>query len=65
VAIGRSGNSSEWDATGIYNRRAFGALFSPIYRASARLFTATGSLGDAAVDGHIGQLQADHPVVGF
>lgn len=63
VAVCRDGDGSEWDAVGIYDRRAFEALFTLIYRAFARFLATTGSFGDAAIDGHIGQLQADEPIV--
>ena len=40
MAIGWSCYSSERDALCIYDRRAFDALLSPIYRVSARLLAA-------------------------
>jgi hypothetical protein len=55
VAVGRSYYGSERDALGIYDRGAFDAQFASVYRVSARLFASTGSLGEAAIDGHIGK----------
>jgi hypothetical protein len=56
VAIGRGCYSSERDPLGIYDCGAFDALFAPVYGISACFLAAAGSLGDAAIDGYIGEL---------
>jgi hypothetical protein len=65
VAIGRGGDGPERDTVSVYDRGTLDALFAPIYGTFARLLAATGSLGNAAVYGHIGEIQADHPVIGI
>ena len=56
MAIGWSCYSPNRDALGIYERGAFDALFAPVYGISASFLTATGRLGDAALDRHVGKL---------
>ena len=43
----------------------FSALLSPVHRAFACFLAAAGSFGDAAIDGHVGQIETDGAVVGF
>jgi len=45
--------------------RAFYALLSSVHRASDCLLSSAGSLREAAIDGHIGYIEADGPVVGL
>jgi hypothetical protein len=65
MTVGRGGYGSYRNAVGVYDHRAFETLLAPIYRASTRLLASTGSLCDAAIYGHVGQIEADHPVVGI
>jgi hypothetical protein len=58
-------DDSESDALGVHGRRALDASFSAIHRALACLLTAARSFGDAAIDGHLGELKTDDPIVGF
>jgi hypothetical protein len=55
VAIGTPEPSASWDRF-IHP--------SPVHRAAPGALTAAGCLGGAAVHGHVGQLQADHLLVG-
>jgi hypothetical protein len=55
MAISRGCYGSERDAPGIYDRGSFDALFAPVYGISACLLAATGSLGDAAIDGYVSE----------
>ena len=62
VAIGRCGYySAERDTVSVYDRGAFDALLSPIYRASCRPLATTRSLGDAAIDGYLGE--SSNPII--
>ena len=63
MTVGRGSYGSYRNAVGVYDHRAFETLLAPIYRASTRLVASTGSLCDAAIYGHVGQIEADHPVV--
>src|SRR5215203_3574236 len=65
MAVGRSRDHSQGDALRIDCHRAFDALLSSVYRAPARLLTPARSFGDAAIDGHVGHIEADESVVGF
>jgi site-specific DNA recombinase len=63
VPIGASRNDVQRDAGGVRHQGALESLLAPIdRRPPGHLATARG-LGDAAVDGQVVQLQADHPVV--
>jgi hypothetical protein len=64
VAVGAGGDQPKRDPRTIGGHRAFAALLAPIDRGAASDPTATGGLGDAPIDRHIGQLQADELVVG-
>src|ERR687893_253938 len=64
MAVCRGGGSSRWDALGVDDPRALDAPLSPIYGTSARLLAPAGSLGDAPIHGHVGQIETDHPIVG-
>jgi hypothetical protein len=48
---------------GLGSDRALQALLPAVDRGAARTFAAARGLGDAAVDGYLGQLQTDHAVV--
>ncbi len=53
----------EGEPTGVYDRGAFHALLSSIYRTSTGSLTAAGDFGGAAIHGHIGEFQADEVTV--
>ena len=63
MAVGPSGDQMQWHAGGVGQGRAFEPLFASIHRASPRRLASTRRFRDAAVDGHIVQLQPDHPVI--
>jgi len=65
MAIGRGRDRAERDAIRVNDRGAFETSFAPIHRAFGSFLAATRSFGDAAVDGHLAELQADHPIVGI
>ncbi len=62
---GAANAPSEGDAFPVHHRRALEALLPAIHRAFARLLSSAGGLRYAAIDGHVRELQADAPVVGF
>jgi hypothetical protein len=64
MAVGRGCYSSQWDALGVYDHRTLDATFSSVHGAFARLLATAGSLRDAAIYGHIGEVEANHPVIG-
>ena len=61
----RGSDGSEWDAAGIYNSRAFEALFTPTHRALTCPLATTRCFGDTAVHSYIGQLQTDNSIISF
>jgi hypothetical protein len=63
VPVGRGGNHSERDPRCIDGQRALEALLASIDGAASGLLAAARRLGDAAIDGEVGQLQAAHAVV--
>src|SRR5918995_5538179 len=64
VAVGPCRDHPERDTPRIHHRRAFDAPLAAVHRAPARLPAATRSFGDAPIDAHIGQFEADNPIVG-
>jgi hypothetical protein len=56
MTVGRGGYGSYRNAVGVYDHRAFEPLLAPVYGASTRLLASTGSLRDAAIYGHLGQI---------
>ena len=64
MPIGRGRDRRQRDARRIDGDRALEPLFAPIHGAATRHLATAWRLGDAAIDRHVVQLQADHPVVG-
>jgi hypothetical protein len=64
VPVGRRGHRGERDAGGIDRQRALHALLASIHWAASGHLAAAGRLGDTAIDGEVGQVQTDHPIVG-
>jgi drug/metabolite transporter (DMT)-like permease len=64
VGVGASCDHGQRDAVGVDQIRALGALLGPIHRARPGHLPAAGRLGDASVDSHVGEFEADHPVIG-
>ena len=58
VPVCRSGYNPKRDTLGINGHRAFDALFS-LSTGLVRLVASTRSFGDAAIDGHLGEFQAN------
>src|SRR3712207_631622 len=65
MAVGRGDDEPEGDAANIHDLRAFDALFTSIYRTPTRHLAAARSLGDAAVNGQVGQFEAEEAIVSF
>jgi hypothetical protein len=65
VPVCRGEHPAERDAAPLDQQRPFHALFAAVDRAGAGAVPAAGSLGDAPVDGDVGQGQADDPVIGL
>jgi hypothetical protein len=63
VAVCPSGHHSERNALRVHRHRTFEAPFSSIYWAFCRLLSSTRSLGDAATDGYIQEIETDGSVV--
>ena len=64
ATVGRRGYRAQRDAVGLDRDRAFAALLGTVDGAWTGGLAAAGRLGDAAVDGEMGQLKAEHTVVG-
>lgn len=63
MAVGPCGDQADRDAARVGGERALQALLPAVDRGPACALAAARGLGDAAVDGYLGQLQADHAVV--
>ena len=63
MAVCRGSDDPERYALGVHDHGAFDAPLPAVHRASARLLATAGGLGDAAVDGHLGEFEADDPIV--
>ena len=62
--VGRRADRGHGNAGAVSELRTLQPALGAVDRAATGAFTAARSLGGASVDGQIGQVQADHPVVG-
>ena len=62
--VGRRGHRRDRNAGAVGQLGAFQAAFAPVDRAAPGALPAARGLGGAAVHGQVGQVQADHLVVG-
>src|SRR5512132_2645520 len=65
VAVGAGGDQPKGDARCVGRHRVFAALFAAVDRGAAGDLAAAGRLGDTAVGGYVGEVQADDLVVGL
>ena len=62
---GRKPHAAQWDAAPLDHEGPFHAQLAAVDRAAPGALAAAGGLGDAPVDGNVGQGQADDAIVGF
>src|SRR5215210_7342845 len=65
MVIDRGNDDLEGDAAGVHGHRALDASFSSIHRTPTRFLAAARRFGDAAVDGQVGQFEAEEAIVSF
>jgi hypothetical protein len=65
VAVCTGDHASEWDPCTVGQQRPLGALFAPVHRGLPGCLAATRCLDDAAVNGHIAEVEPNDPVVGL